>query len=234
MAAPLEARLLVSQISKFLSCARNTSCSYMIQSRQMGFLNKLKFLQRQKEEQKAEKEEDIVTLDTTDSSSQVRQFRKRLSIEEVKSYKPPRNVEEFVRVAVIDHFGDREDWLNIKLDNRIRKFDFLTQLMYELDHDIPNMELNSINTVEDVVRYFSVEVKDTSPLEDLSKLDLPKNLHINQDYIRFHADTDKIFDGVTAFPGSKTIVSSIKFKRKYKGYDGGDPVNYPEQFTKKA
>jgi large subunit ribosomal protein L50 len=101
--------------------------------------------------------------------------------------------------------------------------------MEELKQDIPNFELNQMNTVGDVVKYFNVEVKDTSVLEDLTKLDLPKNLHMNLEYIRFHPETDKIYSGVTAFPGRATKVTSIKYKRKYKGYDGGDPVNYPEQ-----
>lgn len=84
-----------------------------------------------------------------------------------------------------------------------------------------------MRTVDDVIKYFETEVKDPSLLVDLSKLDLPKNLHINMEYIRFNRETDQIYNGVTAFPGSKTIVSSLKYRRKYKGSDGGDVVNFP-------
>jgi len=99
--------------------------------------------------------------------------------------------------------------------------------MEQLDHDVPNMSLHEMNTVSDVVKYFQTAVKDTSVFEDLSKLDLPKNLHMNMEYIRFNRDTDQIHDGVTAFPGSETKVTSLKYRRKYKGSDGGDIVNYP-------
>lgn len=32
-------------------------------------------------------------------------------------------------------------------------------------------------------------------------------------------DTDTMFDGVTAFPRSSTIVSGLKYKGKYKGHE---------------
>lgn len=105
--------------------------------------------------------------------------------------------------------------------------------MEELDHDVPNMSLHEMRTVGDVVKYFSTEVKDSSVLEDLSKLDLPKNLHMNMEYIRFNKDTDQIHGGITAFPGRPTVVSSLKYRKKYKGSDGGDVVNYPASIVGK-
>ena len=89
-----------------------------------------------------------------------------------------------------------------------------------------------MNTMKDVIEYFSKPVGDTSSYEDLAKLDLPKNLHMNLEPIRFHPDTDTVFDGKTAFPGRATKVTSVKYKRKYKGYDGGDPVNAPWEFKR--
>lgn len=74
-----------------------------------------------------------------------------------------------------------------------------------------------MDTVSDVVDYFTTEVRDTCAYEDMSKLDLPKNLHINRDYIRFNPETADIFEGKTAFPDRKTVVKSLKYKRKYKG-----------------
>ena len=92
--------------------------------------------------------------------------------------------------------------------------------MKEFDHDIPNFDLHLMSTVDDVVKYFQTEVRDGTKLEDLSKLDLPKNLHMNLEPIRFDPDTDTVYGGKTAFPGQKTIVPSIKYRRKYKGYEG--------------
>ena len=99
-------------------------------------------------------------------------------------------------------------------------FQLLTKAMKEFDHDIPNFDLHSMSTVDEVVKFFQTEVRDSTKLEDLSKLDLPKNLHMNLEPIRFDPETDTVHGGKTAFPGNHTIVSSIKYKRKYKGYEG--------------
>lgn len=40
--------------------------------------------------------------------------------------------------------------------------------------------------VGDLKRFYSTSVDSTTPYEALSKIDLPKNLHIQQDYHRFH------------------------------------------------
>lgn len=54
-------------------------------------------------------------------------------------------------------------------------------------------------------------------------MELPPNLHITYDYTRFHPDTDTKFGGVTAFPKSSTIVTSLKLKKKYKGHSQETP-----------
>lgn len=40
--------------------------------------------------------------------------------------------------------------------------------------------------IEDLKRFYTTSVDTTTPYEALRKLDLPKNLHIQQDYHRFH------------------------------------------------
>jgi len=88
------------------------------------------------------------------------------------------------------------------------------------DHPIPNTELTTMDSVADAITFFSTPVRDSSAYEDLTKLNLPKNLHIQLDPLRFEAESDTFFDGKTAFPGRPTIVSSLKYKRKYKGNAG--------------
>ena len=92
----------------------------------------------------------------------------------------------------------------------------LSKLIKEFDHDIPNTRLNDMKTVDDAVKYFQTEVRETSAYEDLEGLDLPKNLSIMKEYHRFDPATDTFFQGRTAFPGRDTFVTSIKFQRKYK------------------
>ena len=92
---------------------------------------------------------------------------------------------------------------------------FLSRVMLEFDHYIPNADLSSLQSVGDVVVFFSTPVRDTTLYEDLSKLDLPPNLHIQMEPVRFDPETDTMFGGVTAFPGRPTVVSSLRFRRKY-------------------
>ncbi|RXG52050.1 hypothetical protein Avbf_15200 [Armadillidium vulgare] len=52
----------------------------------------------------------------------------------------------------------------------------------------------------------------------MKHMELPKNLHVLYDYVRFHPETDTKFGGISAFPESSTIVSDLKSKKKYHGY----------------
>ena len=92
---------------------------------------------------------------------------------------------------------------------------FLSRVMSEFDHFVPSADLSTIQSVGDVVVFFSTPVRDTSSYEDISKLDLPPNLHIQLEPLRFDPETDTMFGGVSAFPDRPTIVSSLKFRRKY-------------------
>ena len=87
--------------------------------------------------------------------------------------------------------------------------------MEEFSHDIPNVLMSDMKTVQDAVDYFKTEVTETTSYEDMNKLNLPKNLHIQWEPLRFNPETDTMFEGRTAFPGSDTVVTSIKYKRKY-------------------
>ena len=81
------------------------------------------------------------------------------------------------------------------------------------------MTLHEISNIQDVIDFYQTEVRDTSAYVDMAKLDLPKNLHINLDAVRFDKDNDPTYDGKSAFPKMKTVVSSVKYRRKYKGED---------------
>ena len=95
-------------------------------------------------------------------------------------------------------------------------FQLLTRFMKAFDHSIPNTVLTNMHTVRDAVDFFQEDVILTNRLEDLTKLDLPKNLHIKLEYQRFDPETDTMFGGKNPLPGSNAIVNSIKYRRKYK------------------
>ncbi|ESO07273.1 hypothetical protein HELRODRAFT_170601 [Helobdella robusta] len=149
-------------------------------------------------------------------------LKKNMSLTTKKGYKPPENVEEIIEKVIRQRDdGLSTDWKNLPLNNHSLKFQILSSLIKEFNHDISNNELNNMKTLSDAVEYFSTEVKETSTYEDLAsgkKTELPKNLHIQLEPLRFHPEKDTMFEGRTAFPGSNTIVSSLKYKRKYQGY----------------
>lgn len=69
-----------------------------------------------------------------------------------------------------------------------------------------------------LIEFYSIQVKDTSPLEDLASLkkDLPRNVHINLEYTRFDPEKDTFFNGKDAFAERDTVVSSLWYSKKYK------------------
>lgn len=69
-----------------------------------------------------------------------------------------------------------------------------------------------------MVDFYKTPVSTILPLDELRTRELPPNLHIEHNYTRFTPETNNIFDGKTAFPGSSTIVSGIKYRKKYVGY----------------
>ena len=96
-------------------------------------------------------------------------------------------------------------------------FQILTTFIKEFEHNIPNTKLHDIQMVNDAVEFFNTEVSLSSALDDLTTIDLPRNLSIQTEYVRFDPDNkdDPITKGRTAFPGSDTKITSIKYKRKY-------------------
>lgn len=57
----------------------------------------------------------------------------------------------------------------------------------------------------------------TVPYDALKEMELPENLHIQYEYVRFNAETDTKFNGQTAFPKSSTLVTGLKYREKYAG-----------------
>lgn len=99
-----------------------------------------------------------------------------------------------------------------------KRFELFCACEDKFQHKIPNSLLHNIETVDDVAAFYQTSVDTITPLENLRNLDLPKNLHVQYEYHRFHPDTDTKFGGVTAFPGSSTLVTGLKYKDKYKGH----------------
>lgn len=78
---------------------------------------------------------------------------------------------------------------------------------------------SSEHFTDDVIEFYETPVNTFLPLDELTTRPLPPNLHIEHNYTRFHPETDTIFGGQTAFPESSTIVTGIKYRKKYPGFD---------------
>jgi len=134
----------------------------------------------------------------------------------IRAYNPPADLLNTVQGVVTKIFPDVENWKTASLDNLPHKLLILNELIQELDHDISNFKLNEMRTIDDVIQYYQTPVLETTAYEDLArKQDLPENLHINLEPVRFNPETDTLHGGVNALPGQDTIVTSLKYKRKY-------------------
>lgn len=148
-----------------------------------------------------------------------------------RSYSPPNNVEEIIRRIAKETLDkqnlDAEKWSNIVLNDSLKKYHLLTRCMKECSHTISNMTLNDMKTLDEVYQYFSTPVKDTNPLEDLQQSkDLPANVHIQLDAVRFTPETSGFFNGLDAFPKRSTKVVDLWYKKKYPSY----PKNEEDPF----
>ncbi|XP_011332824.1 39S ribosomal protein L50, mitochondrial isoform X1 [Ooceraea biroi] len=137
-----------------------------------------------------------------------------------KSYEPPADssdridkIRESQTISVSD---------DTQLEDAVR-FKLFTACEEEFKYSIPNSLLHTIGSIADLKQFYSTPVDSTTPYEAFHRLDLPKNLHIQQEYHRFHPDTDTMFGGVTAFPKSSTIVTGLKYKKKYPGHKQENP-----------
>ncbi|KAF5291459.1 hypothetical protein FQR65_LT01770 [Abscondita terminalis] len=134
-----------------------------------------------------------------------------------KGYNPPENVRNKVNHILEGIIGTKDD--NFRLDDLNKRFEIFQACSNEFQHSIPNSLLHVVQTVGDLIDYYATPVATITPYENLQNLELPKNLHVQHEYHRFHPETDTMFNGITAFPRSSTIVSGLKYKGKYKGHE---------------
>ncbi|KAJ6649868.1 39S ribosomal protein L50, mitochondrial [Pseudolycoriella hygida] len=131
-----------------------------------------------------------------------------------KSYTPPSDVlDKIDNILSSSSITDTSKSLNLT-----EKFHILKSFDETFNHSVPNSQLHEISCIDDIIKFYNTEVNTTVPLDALKNMDLPSNLHIQHEYLRFHPETDSMFGGQTAFPRSSTIVTGLKYKQKYKGH----------------
>ncbi|KAF7391701.1 hypothetical protein HZH68_011244 [Vespula germanica] len=139
----------------------------------------------------------------------------------IKPYDPPSDVNERIdKICASQQISTGDE---AKLEGGLSRFKIFAACAEEFKHSVPNSLLCIIETVGDLKEFYHTRVDTATPLETLRRMQLPKNLHVQYEYHRFHPDTDTMFGGKTAFPLSSTLVTGLKYKKKYKGFKLEDP-----------
>lgn len=74
-----------------------------------------------------------------------------------------------------------------------------------------------MKTVGDVRHFYSTPIQGINTYNRMTKnsKNLPQNLHLIEEPIRFNPETDKLFNGVSAFPGMTHDLKGLRAKKKY-------------------
>ncbi|XP_017063409.1 39S ribosomal protein L50, mitochondrial [Drosophila eugracilis] len=131
-----------------------------------------------------------------------------------KPYSPPKDAAKRIR-----NLASSLQLKNDELGNLSEKFKFLNACFQELQHGVPNSQVHELRTISDVIAFYETPVDTTVPYDALKRVELPENLHIQYEYLRFNPETDTKFGGKTAFPKSSTLVTGLKYRSKYEGHE---------------
>ncbi|VEL42516.1 unnamed protein product [Protopolystoma xenopodis] len=140
-------------------------------------------------------------------------------VQKLLAYDPPDDVREKIRSIVSKIIG--EDVINIEeytFKNAEEKYKVLISCMKEFSHQITNSVLHELNGASPLIDYFKKPVALTDALHRLTekKTLLPPNLSIMNEPIRF--DPQGSHFGLSAYPGSSTIVNNLDSLQKYKSF----------------
>ncbi|CAG2102786.1 unnamed protein product [Medioppia subpectinata] len=139
---------------------------------------------------------------------------------ETKPYEPPKdvyNIIESVCRQVFESQTQSKNWSQNSLSDRIVKFKFLTKCNEELNHEIPNSMLYLMRTVSDVVEYYSTPIRGITSYDQMvqNSDQLPQNLHVIGEPLRFNPETDTFFGGISAYPFHDQRVKGLRATKKY-------------------
>lgn len=87
-----------------------------------------------------------------------------------------------------------------------------------------------MTTVADLMEFYRLPVRGVNTLDSLALQErnnqLPRNLHVLNDYIRYNPNNDAFFGGKDAFPKMPSTVRGIRATRKYDNFK--TPMEWPD------
>jgi len=139
---------------------------------------------------------------------------------ETKPYDPPEDVQtviEGVCREVIPNEVRSQKWFEVSLKDPNVKFKVLSKCAEVLDYSVPNSLLYLMHTVADAVKFYSTPIRGITSYDQLVQRsdNLPQNLHVIADPIRFNPETDTFFGGISAYPFNDQRVKGLRAKKKY-------------------
>ncbi|XP_066252296.1 large ribosomal subunit protein mL50 [Euwallacea similis] len=165
---------------------------------------------------KAEKKKGIDRKPTPKLDSTMNSIAAKGFLRPTKPYTPPPDLEMTLTEIFKDVMGNTQ--LDTKILDLNDRFKLFSACAVKLGHSIPNSLLHQIETLEQVLKFYTTPVDTRTPLDKMRSMELPENLHVQFEYYRWNPENDQKFKGITAFPGRSTIVTGIKYKNKYKGH----------------
>lgn len=75
--------------------------------------------------------------------------------------------------------------LNMEI-NAEKKYELLNDCYKTFNHSVPNALLHKIETLEQLRLFYMTPVDVRTPYDKLKNMDLPKNMHVQFEYLRFH------------------------------------------------
>jgi len=138
-------------------------------------------------------------------------------------YYPPDDVQTiFLRVCstVLGKEVSISDMHKVELTDPNQKYKLLTSLGKEFNHFVHNSRLRDMDSLDKLYLFYTTRVDQKNPYDRLFEdVDLPPNLHIQKDPVRFTGKGDHKYDQVTAFPRSSTIVSGLYTRDKFEAHE---------------
>ncbi|PAV76348.1 hypothetical protein WR25_21358, partial [Diploscapter pachys] len=155
------------------------------------------------------------------------QIRARGFLPYMYNYNPPKDIAntiEGVAKELLQESGKKFDSDSVRKfeferDNEL-KFELISRVAEEVSHWPKNSHLVHFDTIEDVIQFYQQPIHNITHFQKMARAkNLPKNISILEDAVRFHPeDTHLWHGGVTAFPGQGGQVVTLRNKRLYREF----------------
>uniref|UniRef100_A0A0K2UD89 Large ribosomal subunit protein mL50 n=1 Tax=Lepeophtheirus salmonis TaxID=72036 RepID=A0A0K2UD89_LEPSM len=155
-------------------------------------------------------------------SSQVESLKTKGFRRHYKAYEPPQDIDALVLSTLNEVYtlpqSTVADQVSLNKD-LVKKAELLESLAVKTNHRVPNSFLHFLTNGQHLLEFYRtpVDMKNYYDRLSSSSAELPKNIYIQKEAIRFDPSDDHPLHKVSAYPRSSTIIMNPESKRKFKG-----------------